>query len=177
MELVNEEHFSWIQGKKIRRQVQLRYGKTAAKTFNNLSNKKLFNKNNHFFIKKIFYCRLYLSYCRLLHHSQNKPSKENFDKLKSFVKSFPSVKYLSQMVKELNFNLTTNKKEIIFIKFVIEILLHFLKTFDYPCYKIYRRFVESVCIPFYKKISSEVLKEALDKLKMPVNIMTKSTHF
>jgi hypothetical protein len=61
---------------------------------------------------------------------------EKYSKLWKFIRCFPSIKGLSYYIKKIDFTKTSNKKEILFIRLIIEMDNHFYKKFDYPLYKV-----------------------------------------
>ncbi len=125
------------QNNKTKREITHRFGKLAARTWKRLSDKKYVSKFNSLGFRKMFYRKIYFIFSKLLYNVDYKKIKfpYNFERLAQFMKCLPSVKFLIKYVLKIEFS-EANKKEVVFIKFVMEMLEHYLRKFDYPLYNV-----------------------------------------
>ena len=161
---------------KIIKDVYKNYGKIAALTFKRINNKKFILIDNCYMIKKYFYEKLHMTYCKLFYKCERKKYQDAQlnEKLTELIKCFPSIKYLNRYLKKVDFKDSKNKKDLVFIRFTITLLDYFYKKFDFPLYNKYKKFVSEICVRFYTNVTEEIINESQTKLKNKINFYKKS---
>jgi hypothetical protein len=122
---------------KTKREIKKRFGKLASNTFKKICEKGFVTKNNSAGFLTQYYRKIYSLFSKHLYNVDIKKKKYsiNHDRLKDFMKCLPSVKTLAYHVSKIEFKLE-DKKDIIFIKFFMELIEHYLMKFDFPLYNV-----------------------------------------
>jgi hypothetical protein len=126
---------------KIRKEIHKNYGKIAAMTWRRLNLQKYVSKYNYIDFRKNFYRNFFIVSSRLFFKEENKRrNKQNFgqqfEKLSRFIKCLPSMKFLMKFMHKLDFESRNSRRDIIFIKLVIEILNHYYRKYDFPLFEV-----------------------------------------
>jgi len=126
---------------KIKKELQIYYGKIATITWRRLNLEKFVSKFNYIDYRKNFYRNIYLIIARLFFKQENKRMniknhRESYDKIRNFINCLPSLKLLIKIIKNTDFEDSSSSKDIVFIKLLIEILHYYYKKFDFPLFKV-----------------------------------------
>lgn len=130
--VINEE------SNKIKKDIYKTYGRFAVMTWKNLNSKKILSKYNYIQFRKRFYKNIYELFCKLSYkeNTSRKPLSGVYSKLDNFIKSLPSLIKINEFIKTMDFDKEQNKKEIIFIRLLLEIYNFYYIKYDYPLYRV-----------------------------------------
>jgi hypothetical protein len=78
--------------------------------------------------------------------------KAMFKQTGLFIKSLPSLNFIKNFITKSKPSRTKFKKDIFFIKISLDIYQDYYKTFDSPCFKMYKKFLK-IAIDFYENLS------------------------
>jgi hypothetical protein len=81
-----------------------------------------------------------------------------FKQTKLFMRSLPSLRFISNFARKGYLSKIKFKKDVFFLKLCLDIYQDYYITFDHPCYRIYKSKFLTTVLEFYENLSDGIFE-------------------